>query len=168
MRVILSTAKVRARRVILSTAKDMLLPLLLFPALVHAQLRGVVRDGPTRAPLSGAVVTVLDRAGATTARAITDVDGRFTVGLAPSAVSLRVVRIGFRPRELPTPASIGSPLEIVMERIPPMLNTVHVNDNELCPGSADRGARRIITGSRGEYYYTGDHYEHFVRVDITQ
>src|SRR5262249_46313846 len=30
-------------------------------------------------------------------------------------------------------------LEIVMERIPPMLNTVHVSDNELCPGSADRG-----------------------------
>jgi ribonuclease T1 len=36
------------------------------------------------------------------------------------------------------------------------------------PGSADRGARRIITGSDGEYYYTADHYDSFVRVDVTR
>ena len=33
------------------------------------------------------------------------------------------------------------------------------------PGSADRGARRLITGSGGELYYTGDHYQTFVVVD---
>jgi Carboxypeptidase regulatory-like domain len=108
-------------------------------AVVHAQLRGVVRDGPTRAPLSGAVVTVLDRDGATTVRTITDAEGRFSVGLGPSAASLRVVRIGFRPRDVALPSATGSTLEIVMERIPPMLNAVRVTDNELCPGSADRG-----------------------------
>lgn len=32
------------------------------------------------------------------------------------------------------------------------------------PGSADRGARRIVSGADGEYYYTGDHYGHFVRI----
>ncbi len=32
------------------------------------------------------------------------------------------------------------------------------------PGSDDRGARRIITGSAGEFYYTDDHYESFVRI----
>ncbi|HEY2984796.1 MAG TPA: ribonuclease domain-containing protein [Jatrophihabitantaceae bacterium] len=36
------------------------------------------------------------------------------------------------------------------------------------PGSADRGARRIITGKNGEYYYTSDHYETFRRVDVTR
>jgi len=36
------------------------------------------------------------------------------------------------------------------------------------PGSADRGTRRIITGTAGEYYYTGDHYEHFHRVDLAR
>jgi len=35
-------------------------------------------------------------------------------------------------------------------------------------GSPDRGARRIITGRAGEFYYTGDHYESFVRVDVTR
>ncbi|MEW2286028.1 ribonuclease domain-containing protein [Streptomyces sp. NPDC047841] len=29
------------------------------------------------------------------------------------------------------------------------------------PGSPDRGARRIVTGQGGEYYYSGDHYESF-------
>ncbi|MCR6483305.1 ribonuclease N [Amycolatopsis sp. OK19-0408] len=33
------------------------------------------------------------------------------------------------------------------------------------PGSADRGARRLITGSSHEVYYTGDHYASFVVVD---
>jgi ribonuclease T1 len=36
------------------------------------------------------------------------------------------------------------------------------------PGSADRGTRRVITGTGGEYYYTGDHYEHFQRVDLAR
>ncbi|MFC5064073.1 ribonuclease domain-containing protein [Actinomycetospora atypica] len=36
------------------------------------------------------------------------------------------------------------------------------------PGFDDRGARRIVTGSRGEYYYTGDHYGSFVVVDVSR
>ena len=36
------------------------------------------------------------------------------------------------------------------------------------PGSTDRGARRIITGLDGEFYYTADHYESFRRVDVTR
>lgn len=33
------------------------------------------------------------------------------------------------------------------------------------PGSPDRGARRLVTGSGQELYYTGDHYASFVVVD---
>ena len=32
------------------------------------------------------------------------------------------------------------------------------------PGSSDRRARRIVTGERGELYYTPDHYRSFKRV----
>jgi ribonuclease T1 len=32
------------------------------------------------------------------------------------------------------------------------------------PGSSDRGARRIITGDGGEYYWTEDHYASFARI----
>jgi ribonuclease T1 len=32
------------------------------------------------------------------------------------------------------------------------------------PGARDRGARRIIAGNGGEFYYTGDHYRTFQRI----
>jgi ribonuclease T1 len=32
------------------------------------------------------------------------------------------------------------------------------------PGERDRGARRIIVGKDGEYYYTDDHYRSFKRI----
>ena len=32
------------------------------------------------------------------------------------------------------------------------------------PGSDDRGARRIVTGSGSELYYTDDHYDSFRRI----
>jgi len=32
------------------------------------------------------------------------------------------------------------------------------------PGSGDRGARRIVTGDGGEFYYTDDHYQSFRRI----
>lgn len=34
------------------------------------------------------------------------------------------------------------------------------------PGSPDRGARRIVTGSAGEHFYTDDHYASFVLIDL--
>jgi len=33
------------------------------------------------------------------------------------------------------------------------------------PGSDDRGARRIVTGSVGEQYWTADHYDSFQEID---
>jgi ribonuclease T1 len=32
------------------------------------------------------------------------------------------------------------------------------------PGMRDRGARRIVAGSGGEYYYSADHYRSFRRI----
>jgi ribonuclease T1 len=32
------------------------------------------------------------------------------------------------------------------------------------PGARDRGARRIVAGRGGEFYYTGDHYRTFKRI----
>lgn len=33
------------------------------------------------------------------------------------------------------------------------------------PGEDDRGARRIVTGASGEFYWTEDHYDSFERID---
>ncbi|WP_327676711.1 ribonuclease [Kitasatospora sp. NBC_00458] len=34
------------------------------------------------------------------------------------------------------------------------------------PGSADRGARRVVTGGSGEQYWTADHYATFQEIDV--
>ncbi len=36
----------------------------------------------------------------------------------------------------------------------------------ITPGEDDRGARRIVAGNGGERYYTADHYDSFVRVEV--
>lgn len=36
------------------------------------------------------------------------------------------------------------------------------------PGSADRGARRLVVGADGRYWYTDDHYETFEPVDLSR
>jgi hypothetical protein len=114
---------------------------LVMPGVLRAQqLRGSVRELGASAPLPGAVVTAVDSAGANTTRAMADGQGRFAITLPLHAARLHVVRIGFRPRDVAIPASLDTPVDVGMERIPPILEAVKVSDKELCPGSVERGA----------------------------
>ena len=98
------------------------------------QVRGVVRDSARAVPLPGAVVTILDSAGAPVGRGISDADGRFALTVPTRAARLRAVRIGYRPRDLALTSHVDT-LEIAMAKLPPMLATVRVTDSELCPGA---------------------------------
>jgi hypothetical protein len=111
---------------------------LLGPALSAQQARGVVRDSMGGTPIPGVVVIVLDTSGSTAARTITDAAGRFTVQAALSAPRLRLMRIGYRLRDVTIGTERGD-LVLSMEKIPPILERVRVTDNPLCPGSSDRG-----------------------------
>lgn len=52
------------------------------------------------------------------------------------------------------------------ERLLPVEQTGYYREYTVqTPGGDDRGARRIVTGSAGELYYTADHYSTFVVVD---
>lgn len=46
-------------------------------------------------------------------------------------------------------------------RLPPEKRGYYREYTVRTPGSRDRGARRIIAGKPGEYYYTDDHYRTF-------
>jgi len=48
--------------------------------------------------------------------------------------------------------------------LPPQANGYYREYTVVTPGSADRGARRIIGGRDGQLYYTDDHYGSFRRV----
>ncbi len=46
-------------------------------------------------------------------------------------------------------------------RLPPHRRGYYSEYTVKTPGRRDRGARRIIAGSKGEFYYTYDHYKTF-------
>lgn len=49
-------------------------------------------------------------------------------------------------------------------RLPPRERGYYREYTVKTPGARDRGARRIVAGRRGEYYYTEDHYRSFRRI----
>ena len=108
-------------------------------SLIAQQLRGVVSDSSISAPVSGAVVSVVDSSGVTAGRTITDGAGRFALSIPARAARLRVIRIGFQPRDVPLSLPLDAPIRVAMSRLPTTLAAMRVSGRELCPGSDDRG-----------------------------
>ncbi|MEO5817301.1 MAG: carboxypeptidase-like regulatory domain-containing protein, partial [Gemmatimonadaceae bacterium] len=114
--------------------------LLIAAERVRAQeLRGVVVDSTSRRPLAGAVLVVLDSAGATLARNISNERGAYRVGLQPGAQRLRVLRIGYRVRDVRLPSRTGdiTALDVSMVAIPPLLEPMRVTAAANCPRRSD-------------------------------
>ena len=102
-------------------------------------LRGTVRDSASNQPIPAAVLMLLDASGATLGRNITNERGEFRIALSPGIARIRVVRIGFRPREVPVPATTGgvTTLDIVMRSLPTLLEPVPVSAGATCPRRSD-------------------------------
>ncbi|WP_319243210.1 ribonuclease domain-containing protein [uncultured Propionivibrio sp.] len=72
----------------------------------------------------------------------------------------------------PYPDKDGSIFGNFEKRLPPKARGYYREFTVPTPGSRDRGARRIVTGTSksgnaadsGEYYYSPDHYRSFVRI----
>src|SRR5438067_148652 len=104
------------------------------------QVSGVVVDSTTAAPVSGAVVQLLDSAGRAVARTIADRTGRYRLTTVGTATRLQAIRIGYRPRELRVdPSAANDDVRILMHRLPIELEPVHVVDDRNCPDRKDRG-----------------------------
>ena len=50
------------------------------------------------------------------------------------------------------------------KRLPMRANGYYREYTVKTPGAKDRGARRIVAGNGGEFYYTDDHYRSFRRI----
>ena len=50
------------------------------------------------------------------------------------------------------------------KRLPLRANGYYREYTVKTPGAKDRGARRIVAGNGGEFYYTDDHYRSFRRI----
>lgn len=106
---------------------------------VAQSIQGVVRDTAGRQPVSGAVVLLLDGAGRTVGRNITDQAGRYRIDVAPGARTMRFLRIGYRPREIAVPDALHTAdVDVAMTALPTMLEAMHVTSGASCSPRGDR------------------------------
>jgi guanyl-specific ribonuclease Sa len=84
--------------------------------------------------------------------------------LPPQAA--QTVRLIERGGPFPYPHDDGVVFHNLEHRLPAEPDGYYHEYTVPTPGSPDRGARRIVTGARGQFWYTGDHYETFRRVDV--
>src|SRR5689334_24425609 len=78
------------------------------------ELHGSVRDSASRQPIPGAVLMLLDTSGVVLGRNITDDRGEYRIVLSERMQRVRVVRIGFRPTEVPIPTLSGGGAELTV------------------------------------------------------
>ncbi|HTE46224.1 MAG TPA: carboxypeptidase-like regulatory domain-containing protein, partial [Gemmatimonadaceae bacterium] len=111
--------------------------LLAFGQAVRAQeLRGTVRDSASNQIVAGAVVTLLDAPGRTLGRTLSNERGEYRLRIGSRADRLRVVHIGFRPRELALPANPAR-LDVGVVRLATLLEPINVSARA-CGSRPDR------------------------------
>ena len=108
--------------------------------LAAQNFRGVVRDSTSHQPIAGAVVMLLDSTGALLGRNITNERGQYSVAFVRVARSMRVVRIGFLPRELRVRDSeaVDQSIDVVMVPFSAALAPVRIMDRSSCPQRSDQ------------------------------
>src|SRR5215831_19677153 len=105
------------------------------------ELRGTVSESGSGQPIPGAVIALLDSAGHTLGRNITDEQGRYRIIVSSNTAQLRFLRIGFRPTTIPVerrPNEYMAVLDVTMTPLPTMLEPVAVTANG-CPRRDDTG-----------------------------
>ena len=103
------------------------------------EVRGTVRDSATRQPIPGAVLVLLDASGGALGRNITNERGQYRIARSAGMTRMRVLRIGFRPREVELPRATDSvaQLDISMQSLPTMLEPIRVSADSKCPRRSD-------------------------------
>ena len=107
---------------------------------VAQDVRGVVLDSASRQPLAGASVVLLDAGGRAVGRLATSPNGSFTLRSAVSATRVRVLRLGFRPRELELVSASAGRFEILMAALPTLLEPQRIVAQSKCPRRSDYAA----------------------------
>jgi len=109
-------------------------------ALRAQQLQGSIRDSVFGEPVSGVVVLLLDADGQPVRRTITNERGQYKAALDSTVRQLRLLRLGFRPRDVAVPArpSESVRIDVVIVSIPRFLDAVDVRENPLCPRRSDQ------------------------------
>jgi hypothetical protein len=103
-------------------------------------LRGTIVHSDSVSPAQGVLVEARTQKSGPF-RTLTDARGAFSIPLpVEDSVSVRVLRIGFRPTESPTyfvPTQGGTPVRVVLDNTPYHMSTVNVLGESRCGNRAD-------------------------------
>ncbi|MES2178647.1 MAG: carboxypeptidase-like regulatory domain-containing protein [Gemmatimonadota bacterium] len=110
------------------------------------QLRGMVRDSASRRPVTGAVITLFDSAGKAIMRGVSNANGIYEIPFLGDARRGRLVRLGFRPRDLQLPAKTGAVTEfnLSLAWLPTLLEPVVAVANPRCPRRRDAAETQAL------------------------
>jgi hypothetical protein len=100
------------------------------------ELRGTIVDSASRRPIASAVLVLLDEAGVSRSRTITNDRGQYRIAVPSDARKIRALRLGYRARELALPGGVVE-LDIAMIVIPTLLEKVTVQAARACPRRDD-------------------------------
>ncbi|MDQ2664446.1 MAG: carboxypeptidase-like regulatory domain-containing protein [Gemmatimonadota bacterium] len=123
---------------LLPRAAILALILILAPLPIAAQdLHGSVHDSASGRPIASAVLVLMDEAGAPRGRTITNDLGQYHIGLSVDTRRVRVLRLGYRARELPLVPPVAGAFDIRLIAIPALLEKVTVQAAGACPRRDD-------------------------------
>jgi guanyl-specific ribonuclease Sa len=101
----------------------------------------------------------------TTTRQVPATSGTVALSALPREASITVARIRAG-GPFPYPHNDGGVFHNNEHHLPAKPDGYYREYTVPTPDSPDRGARRLIVGRAGDYWYTGDHYDSFRRVDV--
>ncbi|MES2178646.1 MAG: carboxypeptidase-like regulatory domain-containing protein [Gemmatimonadota bacterium] len=110
------------------------------------QLRGTVRDSASRRPVTGAVITLFDSVGKPIMRGVSNAHGIYDIPFLGDARRGRVVRLGYRPRDIRLPGKTGTVTELNLSLtwLPTLLEPVVALANPHCPRRRDAAATQAL------------------------
>ncbi len=118
------------------------------------ELHGSVADSATRRPIASVVLLLVDEAGVSRARTITNDRGEFRIMLPAGVHTVRALRLGFRAREFPLAAGVTE-LNVAMVAIPTLLEKVAVQAARACPRRDDaQSALALLEQARAGFLAT--------------
>ncbi|HEY0778876.1 MAG TPA: carboxypeptidase regulatory-like domain-containing protein [Gemmatirosa sp.] len=103
-------------------------------------MQGVVRDSTSGRALAGAAVLLRDSLDHTVGQTVSDEAGRYHLAGSRAARRLRVLRMGFRPADVPLEVGGALPHEVALAAVPPLLAPVRVRAAARCPRQTNTAA----------------------------
>src|SRR4051812_35863838 len=98
------------------------------------RVRGTLTDSVTREVIPGAVVILLDSAARSLSRSIADTRGEYSVPRYLGTRMLRVMRIGFRARQISINAT-DSIVDVRLQPIPALVGGFQSVETRVCAGT---------------------------------